>query len=299
MNKQEAYKILELSPNSSLEDVKKQYKKLAKTLHPDVNKASDAESKFKQINEAFEFIKSGKSDKPEFSPFQHVTFQEPENIFISTTISFKESVLGAKKDIKYNRTIKCSHCNGEGQIPQNNGCSTCDGKGRLIQKRGQAVFVQICPACRGQTPFSDCSKCSSNGSLSSETSVSVNIPPGIQNLNTLRLSDMGNYFHGFLGMEQYSDAFLQVQVTPDPSLHIENNQVVSNISISLLDALKGISTTTPTIDGPKSITIPPLSKNNDQISIPKLGVARQFPHIVKIQVTYPNNTQELISFLEK
>lgn len=50
------YKILQVDKNAKEEDLKKAYKKLAMKWHPDKNrnKQNDAESKFKQINEAYE-----------------------------------------------------------------------------------------------------------------------------------------------------------------------------------------------------------------------------------------------------
>ena len=50
------YEILGLSPNASEKDVKSAYRKLAKEFHPDVNKDPGAETKFKEISQAYEDI---------------------------------------------------------------------------------------------------------------------------------------------------------------------------------------------------------------------------------------------------
>ena len=56
-DKRDYYEVLGLNKGASDDDIKKAYRKLAKQYHPDVNKAPDAEEKFKEINEAYEQIK--------------------------------------------------------------------------------------------------------------------------------------------------------------------------------------------------------------------------------------------------
>ena len=53
MAKRDYYEVLGLSKGASSDEIKKAYRKLAKKYHPDVNKAKDAEEKFKEINEAY------------------------------------------------------------------------------------------------------------------------------------------------------------------------------------------------------------------------------------------------------
>ena len=50
------YEILEVSKDATQDEIKKAYKKLAKKFHPDINKESGAEEKFKKINEAYEVL---------------------------------------------------------------------------------------------------------------------------------------------------------------------------------------------------------------------------------------------------
>ncbi len=56
MAKRDYYEVLGVNKNASDDEIKKAYRKLAKKYHPDVNKAKDAEEKFKEINEAYEVL---------------------------------------------------------------------------------------------------------------------------------------------------------------------------------------------------------------------------------------------------
>lgn len=55
-DKRDYYEVLGLSKGASEDDIKKAYRKLAKQYHPDINKSPDAETKFKEINEAYEVL---------------------------------------------------------------------------------------------------------------------------------------------------------------------------------------------------------------------------------------------------
>ena len=55
-DKRDYYEVLGLSKGASEDEIKRAYRKLAKQYHPDINKAPDAEAKFKEINEAYEVL---------------------------------------------------------------------------------------------------------------------------------------------------------------------------------------------------------------------------------------------------
>ena len=69
-NKRDYYEVLGLTKSASEDDIKKAYRKLAKKYHPDVNKAADAEAKFKEINEAYEVL-SDPQKKATYDQFGH------------------------------------------------------------------------------------------------------------------------------------------------------------------------------------------------------------------------------------
>lgn len=70
MDKKDYYEVLGISKDSSKEDIKKAYRKLVKKYHPDVNKASDAEEKFKEVQEAYEVL-SDESKRSAYDQYGH------------------------------------------------------------------------------------------------------------------------------------------------------------------------------------------------------------------------------------
>lgn len=62
-DKRDYYKVLGVSRDSDQAEIKKAYRKLAKEYHPDHNKSSDAEDKFKEIGEAYEVLSNDQKRK--------------------------------------------------------------------------------------------------------------------------------------------------------------------------------------------------------------------------------------------
>jgi len=300
MKLNEAYNIMGLSPTANADEAKKQYRKLTKEFHPDINKDPGAEAKFKQINSAYEKIQSGQDEPEGFNPFEHTRQTvQVQNIPITITISFKESVFGCVKELKFKRSSKCANCNGQGEVQINNGCTSCGGRGQSVIKSGNSVFIQACQACKGRSATKACVTCNSNGTIQAEATVNVNIPGGIQNNNILRLQGMGNYYGNFMMFEQSSDVHLHVTVTHEPGLSINGNDVVSIITLSLSEALQGCNKEVKTVNGNKTIEIVPLSRHRDEVSIPKFGVNQIGAHKVILDVLYPKDTSKLIDSLKE
>ena len=63
MEYKDYYKILGISKNASSDQIKKEYRKLARKYHPDVSKDPDAEKKFKEVAEAYEVLKDPEKRK--------------------------------------------------------------------------------------------------------------------------------------------------------------------------------------------------------------------------------------------
>ena len=68
--KRDYYEVLGVDRGSSPDEIKRSYRKLARQYHPDVNKSADAESKFKELNEAYEVL-SDEKKRAAYDRFGH------------------------------------------------------------------------------------------------------------------------------------------------------------------------------------------------------------------------------------
>ncbi|KEQ27149.1 molecular chaperone DnaJ [Paenibacillus tyrfis] len=190
MSKRDYYEVLGVGKDASQEDIKKAYRSLARQYHPDVNKADDAESKFKEAKEAYDVL-SDDQKKAQYDRFGHVDpnqgmgggfngadfggFGDIFDMFFgggqrrnpnapqrggdlqyTLTIEFKEAVFGKKTDIHIPRTETCDTCQGSGAKPgtKPETCGVCHGSGQqeVVQNTafGRIVNRRVCSACQGQ-----------------------------------------------------------------------------------------------------------------------------------------------------
>lgn len=148
------YEILEVSKDATKDEIKSAFRKKARVLHPDVNKAPDAEEKFKELGKAYEVLMDddkrqmydrygedglkssgydsggpfagGFGDLGEiFSTFFGGGFgfsrqrdpnapQQGDDLRVNVQLTFEEAVFGTTKEIKVDHLEKCSECNGSG-----------------------------------------------------------------------------------------------------------------------------------------------------------------------------------------
>ncbi|HRW05173.1 MAG TPA: DnaJ domain-containing protein, partial [Caldilineaceae bacterium] len=157
MEKRDYYEVLGVSRNVDKDTLKKSFRKLAQKYHPDVNKSAEAETMFKEINEAYQVL-SDDQRRAAYDRFGHEGLQGMggmdfsggfgdlgsifEELFsglggFSTgsgrgrrtqprrgadlradiTLTFEEAVFGIDKELDIPRLETCEHCSGSGAEP--------------------------------------------------------------------------------------------------------------------------------------------------------------------------------------
>lgn len=74
-NKRDYYEVLGINKSASKDEIKSAYRRLAKKYHPDINKAKDAEEKFKEVQEAYDILYDD-NKRQTYDQFGHAAFEQ-------------------------------------------------------------------------------------------------------------------------------------------------------------------------------------------------------------------------------
>lgn len=183
MAKRDYYEVLGVNRSATPEDLKSAFRKLAREYHPDVNKAPDAEERFKEINEAYAILSdaekrsvydrygyeglNGMGGMPDMSTMDFSDILEDlfgfgfgrggsrqrnrpmrgADLNYTLNLTFEEAIFGAEKEVEITRDEVCSHCKGSGAEPGTTPvrCSTCNGSGevRTVRQTLLGSMVQV------------------------------------------------------------------------------------------------------------------------------------------------------------
>lgn len=221
-------------------------------------------------------------------------------------ISFKDSVFGVTHKILISKTSKCSTCNGGGAKPgtKMETCKTCKGKGKVQESKrtilGTISSTKICDTCvgRGEIPKESCDSCKGKGVLHKQEEITVNIPEGINNGDTLRMTGMGEAVsNGTAG-----DLYTKIRVLPHPIFKREGSDLHMNLDIKLTDALLGAKHTIETLDGKIDVTIPEGVSVNEVLRVKGRGVpnkGRRGDLLVKLNIKIPKLSRKEKELVEK
>jgi molecular chaperone DnaJ len=189
-SKRDYYEVLGVGRAASPDEIKRAYRRLARQYHPDVSQEPNAETRFKEINEAYEVL-SDQQKRTAYDRFGHAGaqgfggfegfggFRDPFEIFeelfgasfgmggrtrahrgprrgadlrYDLEIQFEEAVFGAEKEIEVPRQQTCPPCHGSGAEPGTSPirCPDCNGTGEVRRQTGFFVNIVACPRCRGE-----------------------------------------------------------------------------------------------------------------------------------------------------
>lgn len=175
-------------------------------------------------------------------------------------LSLEEISDGTKKTLKVKRKERCSACSGTGsKSGKRNSCPKCNGTGRVRQVAnsffGQVIQESVCPSCRGEGSIAadPCRKCGGSGLEQAETTIVVDIPPGVSEGNYINVPQKGDYGpHG----GPSGDLIVVIQEKNHPFFERHGIDLTCEIDISFSEAALGTQRKIDTIDNKVNLKIP-------------------------------------------
>ncbi|PZC43231.1 MAG: molecular chaperone DnaJ [Chloroflexi bacterium] len=313
-HKRDYYEVLGVSPNSSDDDLKKAFRKLAFKYHPDRNREAGAEGKFKEINEAYQIL-SDKEKRAQYDRFGHAgvgsssagpngssgigdifdsffggsgvgrssrtqnSARRGSDLQYTMAVEFEEAIFGSEKEFQIHRTESCSHCRGSKSEPGSSiaTCGTCQGSGQ-VRKAQQSVFGQF-------VQVGDCNKCKGSGKIVSNPCSSCNGQGRERKNRKLAITIPGGIEEDtqvrLTGEGEHGinggppgDLYVAFKIKEHDYFVRDGINIKYRLPINIAQASLGTKLKVPTLDGDYEIEIPPGTQTGRIFRVRGRGVAQ-------------------------
>lgn len=248
------YEILGVDRNATDAEIKKAYRKLARQYHPDINPGNkEAEARFKDINEAYEVL----SDQEKRAKYDRFGRDWQRYQDMSDVGDFGVGGFGAGDFADIFETLF-----GGGRVGR--GGVTYRMKGQDIEK---SIDITLEEAFSGTQHTLQIQ--SPGGSL---RSITVKIPPGVDNGSRIRIAGEGA---PGIGGGPRGDLYLLVNVLPHPRFERRGDDLYTRVSVDLYTMLLGGEVKVPAMGG-RTVTlkVPAGTQNGKVIRVSGQGMPR-------------------------
>ncbi|MGD9703325.1 MAG: molecular chaperone DnaJ [Acidimicrobiia bacterium] len=203
-----------------------------------------------------------------------------QDLEVVADLSFEQAVFGAALPVTIRTAVSCPDCGGSGagSGTQPVTCADCNGSGQVRRVRqsllGQMVTSGPCPRCSGlgQVIVTPCSTCRGEGRVVEERTLNVDVPAGVDNGSTLRLSG-----RGAVGPRRgpAGDLYVHLRVAPHERYQRVGSDLVTEVEVSIAQAALGTTFTLPTLDGDEELVVPAGTQPGREFVLRGRGV----PHV--------------------
>ena len=289
MSKRDYYEVLGIQKGASDDEIKKAFRKLAIKYHPDKNPGNkEAEEKFKEVNEAYSVL-SDKTKRQRYDQFGHAGVGGSSGG--GNPFGGAYSYGGQTFNFDF----------GGGGLDDILGAMFGGGFGGFRgARRGRdyrtSITINFEDAIFGVTK-----KITIDGK-----EVKLKIPAGIYDGQSIRLSGKGGEAPEQGG--ERGDLYVEVRVRAHKTLTREDDLILSEVTISMVDAVLGTEVDVETVDGKVTMKVPAGTQPGTNFKLsghgaPRLGSDERGPHIVTVNVEIPRNLskkqKELLQEFEK
>ncbi len=311
---QDFYELLGVKKDTSADEIKKAYRRLARKYHPDLNPGDTAaEKKFKEINEAYEVLSDPKKRK-EYDQYGKTPFEGAqgfdgfggfgtgnygfgaggaEDIFSNLFNSFRHdggplrgADLSTRFDISleeaYNGVTKPLTLTREVACKKCGGtgaessktCSQCKGAGSVKQSRGVFRLSQPCPACQGSGKIISKACASCRGGGSTVITDTIKVKIPPGADTGSKVKLRGMGSAGTMGGPA-GDLYIELGVKPHPTFKRDGNNIYVDVPVTVIEATLGGKIKVPTLDGTVTMTLPPGTDSGKKFKLKGKGVPQR------------------------
>jgi molecular chaperone DnaJ len=225
-----------------------------------------------------------------------------EDFAVELEITLEDVANGVTRDVEFDSLVGCPRCSGSGAEPGSEikSCDRCDGTGELRTvvrtAFGQLVRARTCDRCHGEgrVPEQPCSLCEGRGRTRETSTLAVEVPPGIEHGQRIRVSGRG---HAGPRGGGSGDLYVLVAVGPDPRFERHGEDLVTRVDIPITSAALGVTVPVPTLDGGTEIDLDAGTQPGSVIrlrgrGLPVLGGRRRGDLHVAVNVMVPRNLND-------
>ena len=270
--KRDYYEILGINKSASTDDIKAAYRTLALKYHPDRNQGEEkeAEEKFKEVGEAYAILIDPQK-RSIYDQFGHDGPNRVSNINVgdifdqffnagfgrrrkksgldtrgSIDLTLEEIATGCEKQVTYSRQDRCNKCHGIGGSGKP--YVGCRGRGKVSRQHGPFTVETACIKCQGKKIkiTSMCDNCNGKGNLTETQTISIKVPPGINDGETLVLQGHGGLLNPG---EPRGDLLCRVRIQPHSDFSREGAHLLFVKPLQFSDLCTGTRTQIKTIYG--------------------------------------------------
>lgn len=211
---------------------------------------------------------------------QQTRARRGESVEVELVLTLEEVVFGAQRELRFDRFEECDRCSGQGTEPGTfaERCDRCDGTGQVQEARrtviGSLVTSYPCRNC-GATGWivpNPCKTCRGSGRLEKDVEVTVDVPPGVDDGDRMRLDAEGEA--GTAGGGR-GNLIVRFRVGPDERFLRDRDDLYAWADVPLTIAALGGRVTIPTLDGDEVLDVPAGTQSGAVFRMRGLGVPRR------------------------
>ena len=225
-------------------------------------------------------------------------------------MSLEEAFRGKQTTVRVQTLVACDQCKGTGAEAGSRpiACPTCYGRGRVRSQQGFFTIERTCTTCQGAGRIIDhpCRACGGQGRTRREKTLSVNIPPGVEDGTRIRLTGEGEA--GLRGAPP-GDLYIFTTVTPHRIFRRDGPNIYCRVPISITTAALGGTIEVPSVDGSRTrVTVPAGTQSSHQFRLRGKGMSvlrssargdMFIEAVVETPVNLNRRQQELLREFEK